>query len=286
MPERNVELEAFFIGGTIVENTITVEQTANGTTSVDKSKASAGTIVNITATPASDYSVDKVYVYEKETTGGAIYETLLDVTKADLTHFSFTMPANPVRVKVTYQQGSMVILQDDEDNTTAITTAISEGNAKYNVMLQGRTLYKDGSWNTLCLPFALGDAEAADNHHFDGTPLEGATVKTLSSTDFKNGTLILNFSDDLDSIEAGKPCIVKWNGGSNVTDPVFSGVTLSVSEALGVESYAVTFQGTFSPVVLPAQDKTKLYFDTGSTLSHPDTDTNINAFRAYFQLDP
>ena len=287
MPARNVELEAFFTGNSsTVQNTITVEQTANGTTRVDKTKASAGTIVNITATPVSDHSVDKVHVFEKETFGGAIYETLIDVTKIDQNHYSFTMPANPVRVKVTYQQGFTLILKDDADNTAAIEAAMNSGYSTHNVVLEGRTLYKDGSWNTLCLPFALGNAEADDNHHFDGTPLEGATVKTLAISEFKNGTIILNFSDDLSTIEAGKPCIVKWSRGCNVKNPVFSGVTLSTSEALSVSSYAVTFQGTFSPVVLHSQDKTKIYFDTGSTLSHPETDTSINAFRAYFQLDP
>ena len=77
-----------------------------------------------------------------------------------------------------------------------------------NAFLSGRTLKLDDSWNTLCLPF--------DVDNFDGTPLEGFTVKEIDTdaeidgqkTGFKNGTLCLNFKDAT-SIKAGKPYIVK-----------------------------------------------------------------------------
>ena len=100
-----------------------------------------------------------------------------------------------------------IVLADDADNTTAISDAASLGEP-CNIRLGGRTLYRDGDWNTLTVPFNMSN--------FDGTPLEGATVKTLSSTAFSNGTLTLNF-EDVTSIEAGKPYIVKWDDGANVT---------------------------------------------------------------------
>lgn len=314
MPERNVELEAFFIGGSAVENTITVEQTANGTTSVDRSKAAPGTIVNITATPANDCSVDKVYVYEKETTGGAIYETLLDWTQTDPTHFSFTMPANPVRVKVTYQQGSILILKDDEDNTTAIETAIDDSTTTYNVVLEGRTLWKDGSWNTLCLPFDVTAKQIAGSDH----PLHGAVIKELDvdgtydtdgnedadgtcHTGFENSTLYLYFKDATE-MEAGVPYIVRWDkpddyvayNGSNanwcsdIVNPEFKLSKLRGSEPGYIESNdgKVRFIGNYNPTTLSGEYMTMLYLDGGSTLSHPDPDMSINAFRAHLQLDP
>ena len=100
-----------------------------------------------------------------------------------------------------------IVLADDADNTTAISDAASLGEP-CNIRLGGRTIYRDGDWNTLTVPFAL------DN--FTGTPLEGATVMTLSSSAFSNGTLTLNF-EDATEIEAGKPYIVKWQDGVNVT---------------------------------------------------------------------
>ena len=91
-------------------------------------------------------------------------------------------------------------LANAADNSSAIITAEASG-MHNNVTLTDRTLYRDGDWNTLCLPFDLAT--------LIGTPLEGFTVKTLTSSDFDNGTLTMNFSDDLTSIEAGVPYIVK-----------------------------------------------------------------------------
>jgi len=43
-----------------------------------------------------------------------------------------------------------ISLKDNGDNSSLITAA---DGASLAVTLQGRTLYKDGKWNTLCLPF-------------------------------------------------------------------------------------------------------------------------------------
>ena len=78
-----------------------------------------------------------------------------------------------------------------------------------DLKLTGLTLYTDDCWNTLCLPFNVGNLK--------GTPLEGFTVMSLDTSDggtnthatgFDNGTLYLNFSKAT-SIEAGIPYIVK-----------------------------------------------------------------------------
>ncbi len=99
-----------------------------------------------------------------------------------------------------------IILADHVDNTDIISNNQSQ---ERTVVLEGRTLYKDGNWNTLCLPFDMV---------LEGSPLEGATVKTLSSTSFDNGTLTMNFSNsDLTSIEAGKPYIIKWDKEKNAS---------------------------------------------------------------------
>ena len=90
-------------------------------------------------------------------------------------------------------------LSSTADNSNTISQAV--GNY-YDVTLANHTLYRNGDWNTLVLPFSVAS--------FRGTPLEGATVKTLASTTYSNNKLTLNFSGNLNSIEAGKPYIVKW----------------------------------------------------------------------------
>ena len=182
--------------------------------------------------------------------------------------------ANGILVGGTYYVvPATVTLADGSDNTAVITGA---NGSVANVTLAARTLYKDGDWNTLCLPFSV------DN--FTGTPLEGATVKTLASTGFSGGTLTMTFSDDLTSIEAGKPYIVKWADGTDIENPVFNGVTIS-NAAANIETDYIDFVGTYSPVNIYTDEKTNLYLGADNKLYYPTaTDFTVNACRGYFQL--
>ncbi len=172
-----------------------------------------------------------------------------------------------------YMAPASISLADNGDNSTTISEAHGY---LADVTLQGRTLYKDGKWNTLCLPFSL------DN--FTGTPLEGATVKTLASTSFSGGTLTMNFTDDVTSIEAGKPYIVMWAAGTDIVDPMFNGVTISNATANAETDY-VDFIGTYSPISIYTAGKTNLYLGADNTLYYPTaTDFKVNTCRAYFQL--
>lgn len=168
-----------------------------------------------------------------------------------------------------------VTLADNADNSETLSKYA--GKTAIQVLLKDRTLYRDGRWNTLCLPFALSD--------FTGTPLEGATVKALTTTAFADGTLTLNFSEDLTAIEAGKPYLVKWasTGGTNLTVIQFGNVTIS-NTTTDVKTDEVTFKGIFSPYAISGEDKTMLYLDTDNKLCYPNAAMTIGACRAWFQL--
>ncbi len=145
-----------------------------------------------------------------------------------------------------------------------------------DVTLLGSTLWKDGSWNTVCLPFRLASLE--------GTPLEGAVVKTLVSSDFQEGTLTLNFTKGSPtSLEAGRPYIVKWNDGAHIADPVFRDVR-AIEETDPVETEYIDFVGTFSPVTLQGEDRTVLYLGSSNTLYYPSGDVEIRPYHAFFRL--
>ena len=272
MPARNVEIEVIYTADDTAY-AITTTQKDNGTTSVSASTATAGTTVTITATPATGYVVDEVKAYEKVTSGSMVFEDELSCTEVTATTFTFIMPANPVRVEVTYKLLEFT-LYDDADNSTTLTTHVGQ---PANVTISGRTLYKDGSWNTICLPFALSS--------LTDTPLEGATVKTLSSATFADGTLTLNFSSDLTATEAGKPYIVKWESGDDIVDPVFNNVTISSTEPTDVEGSAANFHGIFSPYATGGKNTSMLYLGADNTLYYPNADMTIGAFRAYFTLN-
>ena len=181
------------------------------------------------------------------------------------------------------------------DNIDAING--SKGNI-VRATLTGRTLYKDGSWNTLCLPFDLDDGDESDELTFSGTPLEGATVKEFESAEYEKGTLTLNFYDAT-RIKAGRPYLIKWDKPTGCDDNessydlgpstlIFDGVTIS-SEADDVVSNidditSVTFQGTYKQQSFGTEDNTKLFLGEGNTLYHPESGASIGAQRAYFQL--
>ena len=171
----------------------------------------------------------------------------------------------------------LIQLMDNESNARVLDFY---KNSRQTVFLDGRTLYKDNSWNTLCLPFSL--------RSFTGTPLEGATVKELSSADFNSntGTLTLNFSDDLTSIEAGKPYIVKWAASTpnTIENPLFKSITIYIPDYPTNITDVITFQGIYSPFDIPGEDKKLLYLGADNKLYYPNAGMTINAFRAYFQL--
>jgi hypothetical protein len=171
---------------------------------------------------------------------------------------------------------SSLALQDNASNDETLESYW--GRRVNTLMLSGRTLYADGSWNTLCLPFSISAEDIYTN-------LGSCTLKTLSSSEYNSttGTLTLNFIDAT-SIEAGKPYLIMWASGSgNRTNPSFTGVTISDILA-PVETDYVDFVGFFSPVSLTGGDKSVLYLGADNTLYYPSTDMTVGSCRAVFRL--
>jgi hypothetical protein len=145
-----------------------------------------------------------------------------------------------------------------------------------DVKLSGLTLYKDGNWNTLCLPFNLsqGDVEMSE--------LANSDIRELTRSELsENGTLTLTFSS-VKSITAGQPYIIKWDSGDDIKDPIFTGVTITAPQP-GSVGGDFSFKGTFSPKTINGQNY--LYLGAENTLYYPSSDVTIGAFRAYFKLN-
>ena len=168
---------------------------------------------------------------------------------------------------------------DNADNTAILTAARAK---TVDVTLSGRTLYKNGEWNTLCLPFDLTS--------LTGTPLEGATIRPLADAELTSDKLTLTFGAAVNAITAGTPYIVKWETtGDNLTDPTFNAVTVSsmtpTPASFGTGDSQVQFIGTYSPAPLAKDDQTNRYMGSGNKLYYPTVDGfNVNAFRAYFKF--
>ena len=170
-------------------------------------------------------------------------------------------------------------LANNADNSSTLETYY---NKACNVVLTGRTLNRSGVWNTLCLPFALSATQLG----YGDCPLNGATVKTLSSTsyDASTGTLTLTF-EEATTIAAGKPYIVKWGtAAANLSSPTFSNVTVTTKTTSSVETTYANFVCSFSQVSLTADDRSVLYLGSNSKLYYPSAAVTMGSCRAYFQL--
>ena len=181
----------------------------------------------------------------------------------------------------TLQPFKTISLADNADNSSAI----SEWNGGMaNVTLSGRTLYKDGFWNTICLPFDMTAEQVT-------AQLAPTKLMTLSSSAFEDDELTLNF-EGATTIEAGKPYIIKWTSGDDVTNPEFSGVTIKSAQA-NVETTYVDFIGNYGVISFTDEDKSVLLMGVKevstnnyvSTLYYPTSGAGLRAFRAYFQLN-
>lgn len=157
---------------------------------------------------------------------------------------------------------------------------------KADVTLSGRTLYKDGAWNTLCLPFDVT---------ISGSPLagDGVTVMELNSSASSlssDGTLTINFTTVAGgTLTAGRPYIIKWdNTGGSIKNPEFSGVTLSADDPVAVTfSNALgsdcQFVGSYSTLDVTADNIDEIvYLGAGNKLGYSSAPRTLHACRAHF----
>ena len=189
-----------------------------------------------------------------------------------------------------------LFLYDDRDNSALITAyRIPSSHTAYSgtapvvsnltATLQGHTLYKDGTWNTLCLPFGMSS--------FDGTPLEGASVYELdtagTSLDTSTGALTLSFSP-VTSIEAWKPYIVKWSGTDGQVDcPKFNKTVLNITTQAEVTSQdgRAKFIGRAAPLVIDDENRNSILFvDSGNKVGYSQSHHTLPAFGAHFWVQP
>lgn len=181
-------------------------------------------------------------------------------------------------------------LGNDEKNA-AIIGVLTTPNR--NIAIKNRTLYKNGSWNTLCLPFSMTDGQIA------ASSLAGATIKEINNSADgtnldSNGKLTLKFTT-VNSIVAGKPYIVKWNPASdeNVVTPIFNGVTVTSRTPTGVTSNdnKVQFVGQYSPFKIGSTADSDdgnlneiILLSSGNTLGYSKSARTLGCFRAHFYV--
>ncbi len=153
-----------------------------------------------------------------------------------------------------------------------------------NVMLKDRVFYKDGNWNSLCLPFNLTDEQIANS------PLAGATIKKLSSA-IVTGTHVDMTFTATDEISPDLVYIFKWDEqGENIVNPVFNDVTIDYSDYEGPILYASGYHffavGNYSTIVAdPAKDDVYAYYlGADNKLRYSTQPVNLHTFRVFFNF--
>lgn len=155
----------------------------------------------------------------------------------------------------------------DEKSTSYSTPSIGNtGSAEVHLT---RT-FSANSWNSLCVPFAISEAEVKDQFGSDAkvAAFTGATATTL---EFSSCT----------GIEAGKPYLVYIPEGATQTKFTFKGVTAFASQPTDVEQQGstnekTTFHGYFYKSTAPKGS----YVLRKNLVYHLVSDMAIKAFRA------
>lgn len=198
----------------------------------------------------------------------------------------------------------VLALENNGDYTSALDEYAGQ---TYNVKLRGRTLFKDGYWNTITLPFTLNRTGTifadpsqctvmeldTDKKYYVKRADENYEGQTQYMTGCTDGKLYLFFYggyQTITTLEAGKPYIVKWNNASdNHLNPMFENVTINNSDPVTVTSQdgTVSFVPTYATFNRDYADRSVLFVGAANTLYYPNGAGNVSvkAFRAYFQLN-
>ena len=113
-----------------------------------------------------------------------------------------------------------------------------------DVYLYNRTFRKDGTWQTICLPFDLD---------LEGSVLEGADVRSADLVTKQGNNLIVHCLTPVTTLLAGEPYIIRWDsGGDDIYDPVFPGVVIkTTNNPTSLYKDKVIFRGDYMPTFAP-----------------------------------
>lgn len=170
-------------------------------------------------------------------------------------------------VMVTKVAPQEITLDENSDN-------IVEAAENVNVTLK-RTFYKDGEWNTLCLPFAVADAKTA---------FEGAELREVDTKNSNGNTIVFK---EATAIEAGKPYLIKWaNTSTEAVDfeKKFEGVTLvAAATPVEVNNGGISFNGFYKMTEANELGASVAAIGAGNKLFKV-TEGKMKGFRAAFVL--
>ena len=175
-------------------------------------------------------------------------------------------------------------LYNNPTDVTNVSVITPYNGLHVNVKLNNRTLYKDGYWNTICLPFKTSKSG----------PLKDAEVRKLKSATIDEAGILNITFEAVSTLNAGTPYLIRWNkpegydqnpDNFDVKNPTFSNVVIESTVPGSVTTNAITFRGIYDPTPLN-NDRSILVMGAENTLTYP-TNANykLRAFRGYFEVN-
>lgn len=176
-----------------------------------------------------------------------------------------------------------VTVLDEKDNETTFASKFATASTKdYALMI--RSLYKDGYFNTICLPFDVNSIAAsplagAEIFTFDG----GRVVETGSGNELQLQLSPLSG----DQLEKGVPYMFRWTSGDNLSFLIFDNINWGTgSDADQTGDAKVTFHGFYPMTTITYEDHYNLFLGADDVLYWPISDgTSMRGFRAYWLVD-
>ena len=189
--------------------------------------------------------------------------------------------AKTMYYSVRLAQTVTVLDENDDASTFATKFAVADDE---NFALMKRTLYKDGYFNTICLPFNVNSIAAsplagAEIYTFDG----GRVVDTGSGKELQLQLSPLSG----DQLERGVPYMLRWTSGDNLSFLKFDNIVWGTGSDAGLTGDAkVTFHGFYPMTTITYEDHYNLFLGADDVLYWPIADdTSMKGFRAYWLVD-
>ena len=185
-------------------------------------------------------------------------------------------------IKVYIKETKVPVVLDENDNSNTF-----EENKDVNVTIK-RTFYKDGDWNTLCLPFDVSEEEVKTAFGDD------AKLRQVDEANSKGNTVAFT---EANAIKAGVPYLIKFDKvAENADQPqefnhTFEGVTLKKKvEYIALADMDIIFAGSYSAFTpenfLKESDVCDVVASmaAANTLKKVNAGTTIKGLRAVFCL--
>jgi hypothetical protein len=242
----------------------------------------AGTFLftmNVSSTNGQSY---KISILNGETVIDAFESGSVGSGDKEIKHY-FNLAAGNYTVKLEnttgWSQGhvvSLVVTQPEIltiDETATSNSVIHDNYRNGNHDIQIIRAFTTGTYNTICLPFDVSEAQLKAVYGNDVELLQ------MASAVLDGGVLNLNFEAVTTGIYRGTPYLIKTS--KTVTNPVFADVEIKEEAGQATSGDAADFIGTFVKKDLAANPN-NLYLGTDDKLYFSNNAVTIKGLRAYF----